>query len=70
VSIGASLRYSYLEVCHVPENNTLYNCVSSTNAPTKDNTVRLLATDEAAALNAGQESQTARNFNSLAVRRP
>jgi hypothetical protein len=62
VSIGNSERFSYLEVCHFPENNTLYNCVSSSNTPIKDNTVRLLATDEAAALNAGSKIADGERF--------
>lgn len=63
MDIGNSQRFSYLGVCHVPENNTLYNCVSSASslAPNKDNAVRLLASD-AAALNAGSKIADGEKF--------
>jgi hypothetical protein len=49
-SIGGSLRISYLQVCHIPENGFSHQCVSSssklqTNA---DNVVRVVATGAAA----------------------
>ncbi len=62
VDIGNSKLYSYLAVCHIPENNTGYNCASSSNAPIKDNVVRLLATNEAAALNAGSRIADGEKF--------
>jgi hypothetical protein len=62
VNIGNSQLYSYLEVCHVPENNTGYNCVSSSNTPIKDNTVRLLAPGDAAALDAGSKIADGEKF--------
>lgn len=62
VNIGNSKLYSVLDICHVPENNTGYYCESSSNSPIKDNTVRLLATDEAAALNAGSRIADGEKF--------
>jgi hypothetical protein len=67
VSIGNSERFSYLEVCHVPENNTLYNCVSSTNAPIKDNGVRLVGANDAAALAAGSKIADGEKFQQPGV---
>jgi hypothetical protein len=53
-SVGGSLRVSYLDVCHIPQNGASHQCVQSSSSiqPNKDNTVRILSSG-AAALPAG-----------------
>src|SRR5580692_10018486 len=53
-SIAASTQFSYLQVCHIPENDASHQCVQSSSSiqPNKDNTVRV-ASSGALALPAG-----------------
>lgn len=53
-SIAGSSHFSYLQVCHIPENNASHQCVQSSSSiqPNKDNTVRIVSSG-AAALPAG-----------------
>jgi hypothetical protein len=53
-SIAASTQFSYLQVCHIPENGASHQCVQSSSSiqPNKDNTVRV-ASSGALALPAG-----------------
>jgi hypothetical protein len=54
-SIAGSTQFSYLQVCHIPENGASHQCVQSSSSiqPNKDNTVRIAASAGALALPAG-----------------